>query len=546
VLKRRAETEMGRRAALGWSIKAYLTVLALCSVFPIAILASYLAYRLVSQSTQNTRFEVENTLRLLRSGIDLRIANVVEDLEVLALSPALQNGDFAVFLQHASQVEKLIGGTGLILGDRDGQIIASTVKAEPTHDHRRDIGTSTLVFDTGKPQVSGLRDAPPDGRRFITVEVPVRVGGEIRYVLALGLSPQYLAAVMDEYVPQRMVGAIIDSHGILISRWPGDEFIGQRVNSGILAHLNKPEALWLKSTLRSGVPAYSSLLRSEQTGWIVDLTLPREEVDGPFHKTLAFFAVITLLAIIASIAFARRISEHFLSALTGFQHQVMRLRTASLPHPQPGPVAEINIMESVVESAMNRQQILIDEINHRVKNTLATVQSIARLSLTGATTLQDYAKSFDERLIALAAAYDLLTANNWEGAELKAIIERTLAPFAGDERVGMTGPHVLLNPKVALAMSAAIQELSTNAAKYGSLSARTGRLDISWFHHSDKGGLSFNWAERGGPLVQKPNRRGFGTRLIEDILAAESGWSVSLSYPPDGLRCAITVPASQF
>jgi two-component sensor histidine kinase len=190
--------------------------------------------------------------------------------------------------------------------------------------------------------------------------------------------------------------------------------------------------------------------------------------------------------------------------------------------------------------AMRRQQILLDEINHRVKNTLATVQSIARASLSSATTLKDYAAAFEQRLIALSRAYNLLTENNWEGADLATIARRTLAPFASDGRTNLSGPPVALTPKLTLAMSAAIQELSTNAAKYGALSVEQGRLDVSWARERN-GLVSFNWAEHGGPLVRKPERRGFGTRLIQDILAAESGWTVALDYFPSGLQCTMLI-----
>jgi PAS domain S-box-containing protein len=193
-----------------------------------------------------------------------------------------------------------------------------------------------------------------------------------------------------------------------------------------------------------------------------------------------------------------------------------------------------------VRTGMKRQQILLDEINHRVKNTLATVQSIARVSLSSATTMEDYAEAFERRLIALSGAYNLLTENNWEGADLRAIVERTLAPFARGGRTNLSGPALTLTSKLTLAMSAAVQELSTNAAKYGALSVEQGRLDVSWSRQDD-GRIAFSWIERDGPPVRKPTRRGFGTRLIQDILALDSGWSVTLDYAPEGLRCTMLI-----
>jgi two-component sensor histidine kinase len=140
--------------------------------------------------------------------------------------------------------------------------------------------------------------------------------------------------------------------------------------------------------------------------------------------------------------------------------------------------------------------------------------------------------------MALSQAYNLLTENNWVGADIEAVVERTLAPFAGPDRLSLSGPPTMLAPKVALALSAAIQELSTNAAKYGAFSVPSGRLDVSW-RVDDAGFLRLNWTEHGGPPVRTPTRRGFGTKMITGIFGAEAGWSVNLDFDPGGLRCVM-------
>jgi two-component sensor histidine kinase len=191
-----------------------------------------------------------------------------------------------------------------------------------------------------------------------------------------------------------------------------------------------------------------------------------------------------------------------------------------------------------LRGALKQQKALLDEINHRVKNTLGTVQSMARLSRSSSQTLQEYAVSFEGRLLALSEAYNLLTENNWEGASLQAIVERTLAPFAGPERLDVDGPPLLLAPKVALALSAAVQELSTNAAKYGALSAPSGKVKVSWWVQ-ENGFVRLLWIEGGGPLVSKPSRQGFGTKMIGAIFGSEPNWAVTADYEPGGLRCTM-------
>jgi PAS domain S-box-containing protein len=194
-----------------------------------------------------------------------------------------------------------------------------------------------------------------------------------------------------------------------------------------------------------------------------------------------------------------------------------------------------------------RRNLLINELNHRVKNTLATVQSIASQTLRGADVRPTWARhALEARLVALAKAHDVLTRENWEGALLKDIIEQTLSPFRamGEQRIAATGPYVRLSPKSALALSMAMHELATNATKYGSLSNEKGRVDILWSHaeREREPFLRLTWTESGGPPVSSPARKGFGSRLIERSLAGELGGCVRPDFAPGGFSCAIETP----
>lgn len=197
-----------------------------------------------------------------------------------------------------------------------------------------------------------------------------------------------------------------------------------------------------------------------------------------------------------------------------------------------------------------RQQLLVHELNHRVKNMLATVQSIARRSL-GAPEMSEPAQEFQERLMALAWAYEILTREQWSGASMREVIARTMAPHAGQAsaRVLIEGPDLRLTPNLALAWALAIHELATNAVKYGALSNDTGRIEVRWRLRDvgeDGEGqprmLDLEWAENGGPPVAPPRRRGFGSRLIERSLARELNGEVVLDFEPSGLVCRVVAP----
>ncbi|NOG74169.1 sensor histidine kinase [Roseicella sp. DB1501] len=196
-----------------------------------------------------------------------------------------------------------------------------------------------------------------------------------------------------------------------------------------------------------------------------------------------------------------------------------------------------------------RRRLLLRELDHRVKNTLATVQSVAAQSLRYAPNPAAFRKAFDARLLALARAHDMLARGGWEGAPLREVIERTLEPYATDGeagRVSADGPPVLLAPNAAVTLNLALHELATNAAKYGSLSARGGRVDVTWTlgrrFNDDVPAVEIHWRERGGPPVRPPERRGFGSRLLERALPYESGGEVRLDFAPQGVECRIRLP----
>jgi PAS domain S-box-containing protein len=188
--------------------------------------------------------------------------------------------------------------------------------------------------------------------------------------------------------------------------------------------------------------------------------------------------------------------------------------------------------------AEEHQRLLINELNHRVKNTLATVQAIAFQTLKGDIPLGEARSRFEARLLALSNAHNLLTEQNWDGAPLDRIVADSIQPLAGEqERIDIEGQPLWVAPRPALALALALHELSTNALKYGSLSSEQGRVAISWSTEGD--GLRLQWKESGGPAVAEPNRRGFGSRLVEKGLTADLGGNATLHFEPDGLCCII-------
>lgn len=193
---------------------------------------------------------------------------------------------------------------------------------------------------------------------------------------------------------------------------------------------------------------------------------------------------------------------------------------------------------------LRRQRLLLDELNHRVKNTLATVQSIAAQTMRSAPDMATAKKSFEARLQALSKAHNMLSKRKWSDTELGALVCQELAAH-GERRVEHGGPRVVLNPKASIALVMLIHELSTNAAKFGALSGGEGRVAVSW-RVADNGDLNFSWAESDGPSVSPPTHRGFGSRMIERVVTGELSGQYECAYETTGFSCSFTIPASAY
>jgi PAS domain S-box-containing protein len=197
----------------------------------------------------------------------------------------------------------------------------------------------------------------------------------------------------------------------------------------------------------------------------------------------------------------------------------------------------------------NRCKKLIDELNHRVKNTLATVQSIVVQALRRPAEPQAIREAIESRLLALSRSHDLLTSTNWAGSGLHDLVDVALHPFEviaeRGERFTVTGENIHLPPNITLSLAIGLHELATNALKYGAFSNELGTIAIDWSVVRNGTGdrLVLHWRESGGPPVSKPTGKGFGSWVLERGLAHELNGQVTTDYSPEGLVCTIDMPA---
>ena len=333
----------------------------------------------------------------------------------------------------------------------------------------------------------------------------------------------------------------------------------------------------LKEGMRSGALTRQALAREEKrraialeaaslSSWIWDVQSGRVECDeslpvmfglppAGFMPARSFFRAIDPRD-------ARRTSQAFRDALASRDDYFGEYRVRNVtptrwlaargsvversPDGRPLLVFGVNYDISSTKETEERQRLLLRELNHRVKNTLAVVQAMAHQTFRSAGVAREPRQAFENRLMALAAAHNLLTASNWENAALADIARDTLnAGGVLMSRAEYAGPRVLLPPREALALAMALHELTTNAVKYGALSNDKGRVSLGWSRSEDAAGapaLTIRWRESEGPPVETPARRGFGSVLLERSLQEDLGGKVDLDFRPDGLTCSIVLP----
>jgi two-component sensor histidine kinase len=207
--------------------------------------------------------------------------------------------------------------------------------------------------------------------------------------------------------------------------------------------------------------------------------------------------------------------------------------------------AERRRNEAMLKKGQARLQLKVAELDHRVKNVLATVNAVAANTLDASSSMDHFVAALDGRLRSLASTHELLAHAKWQGLTLSELLQRELAPYCKSNNSEIVGPDVTLSPEAGQAVAMVVHELTTNAAKHGALSTREGRVAVRWHWRMNGGAhdrLVIEWEESCGPSVKAPSRSGFGTSVIGGLIPYELGGSVDLAFACDGLRCRVEIP----
>ncbi|MCK1361820.1 sensor histidine kinase [Bradyrhizobium sp. 199] len=477
-------------------------------MLPLIVFAVGIVFYNYKQDRSDAARRVLENVRNMRLVLDSEVQRMTGGLQVLALTNSLRSDDFENFRRIALGFVEQYGKGGLVLiSDRKGRVLFSSATEDtgslPPRGHLEIV---EKVFATRSPQYSDLFTGAINGRQMLTVELPVFRDGEVIYDLCFSPPLSIFQQLVEKQRPDQLwTVSLLDTKRIVFARAPNPgETVGKQASGALYDAMSRTSEATLSSVSLDGVALSSAFTRSELTGWTVVAGVAENSLIAPLWRNIAITSLIGGILLLTGLTFAVR-------------------------------------MATTIARGEMLHNLLIDELNHRVKNTLALMQAIAVQTFRSAS--RDERTKFEGRLGALAEAHNLLSQEKWAGSELRDVIARALQPFLlnSPDRIRMTGPAVPLSPRLAVVLSMIVHEIATNAAKYGALSNETGRVTLEWEVIADapKPRLRLIWTEIGGPPVTAPVQRGFGSRLIERSARDQLGGEATVDFLPRGVVCTV-------
>ncbi|QWG19921.1 sensor histidine kinase [Bradyrhizobium sediminis] len=491
------------------SLPVRLALLVAGTTLPLIIFAAGIVFNNYEQHRRDAKQRVVETVRSIRLVLDAEMQRMTGGLQVLSLTDALRDRDFEGFRRIAAGFLEQYGKDGVVLvADRKGRQVFSSITADTANlPPRNNLAIVDKVFATRSPQYSNLFFGAVKQQLIVTVEVPMVRDGEVLYDISFSPPAEIFQAIIEKQRPsQDWTISIFDGDGINFAQVPNpQETLGKRASPTLYDAMSRAPEATLQTVSREGAQLITSYARSSLTSWTVAAGIAESSLVGPLWRNLAITSLIGGILLLIGLAFAVR-------------------------------------MATAIARGEMLHDLLIEELNHRVKNTLAILQSIATQTFRSASRAER--EKFEGRLGALAEAHNLLSQEKWQSSELRDVIGRVVQPylFNTPERLRMSGPDVPLSPRLSVVLSMILHEIATNAAKYGALSNDTGKVELDWevITEDVKPQLRLIWTESGGPHVTKPEQRGFGSRLIERSARDQLGGEATVEFLPHGVVYTVT------
>jgi two-component sensor histidine kinase len=536
-----------------------LLLLVLLTAVPVFAVEAYYELQVREQRRAEIGQQVQQMADLVAGQLDRMIEGAQTVLVTLGHFPEIRERDVETcndtLIRLAARFPNL---DSIAVAGPDGVVICNSVPRSPPV-NVADRSYFQRALEARSLAVSNLLADQLSGRKLLALAQPtLDERGAVETILILTLDPKAISELLDRVpLPQDAIIGVLDSEGRRVARVPYEPAaIGAPLpDPGLFERLSGHAEGHLLGRGDDGVVRFygfaHSAVAADLIAYVGLAGAPMfAAADRLSLRRLALSAVAFVLAGLAAFWFGSYAVRRPIKKLrTAIQRVAagdlsVRAEVASGIEELAELAASFDEMARKRRQAEEQQQILLRELNHRIKNSFAAVRSIAAQTLSHAADQEQFQRAFDGRLAALSRASTLLTAGNWQVTDLRSLIEASLEPFRTEGNLRIHGPHVTLPSDATLTLGLVLHELATNAAKYGAFSVPAGRVEIAWSVQGGAGAprLILDWTEHGGPPAREPERRGFGRSLIERSVAYELQGSAELTFAPAGVRCHIEVP----
>lgn len=530
-------------------IAVYLFALAVVALVPAFIFSAILLARNNDAQSQLVETLVTGTSQSIVQAVERELSGNITTLRVLATAPALIAGDYQSFY---ARVKLALEGTNtyMYLLDKDMMSIMST--RVPFGDPPRpsaDPASGRHAIETGNVVVSKVVYGSVSKQWVFNVLQPLFIPNRDPMVLGLSRNAADLsAALLSNKLPDGWKVALIDATGVIIASSPD---AGQPGESFTLTEVDRlaNSAGW--TDLRSGDQDLLAVIQhSPLAGWTLVAWAPRDLISQPLSNAFWSLLVggILLAAVVVLVIYW--VSLQIGRSVHGLEDDARLLGAGEAVPARDYPITEIATVSSSLADASRRRKaaetevrLLMRELAHRSKNQMTVIAAMAKQSAKGAESIPEFVSGFEKRIFSLARSTDLLLAHGISGVDLREVLVRQIDPLCplDSGRVALTGAHLRLNTQAAQILGMAAHELATNAVKYGAFASDKGTLEVSWV--VDQDALRLVWRERMASLVERPERRGFGTTVLETMVGRSLGATVNRTLHKDGIEWEFVIPA---
>lgn len=546
-----------------------LFLLTLVALLPAAIVLFYNLYSIRQAKETEIRDEAVRAGQFGALELQRIVSGAENVLIALAASPAIQqfNGsDCTAYLRRVAA--RLPQFLGIAVADGQGLIVCRPKPGASTTIGDRPYFKEVLKtrdFVVGEYTVSRISH-----QAILPLAMPVRDDqGKVAGVIVGALNLDWLGQRLAERKFARNSAlTVTDRTGTIIARVPNvEKYLGTKVGAQYLNLVTADQPGTLRARGRDGIERIFGYYPASSiaTGMFISAGISVDDAYGPIRRVSWISLLATLVSLLLSFVLAWLTSRELIRRPVGRLIATIRnwrggdeaartgMSESSGEFGVVGKAIDDFLCELVAarQAAMQAQaqrELLVHELDHRIKNLLATVQSLARQTFKDTARPEEAVAGFTRRLAAMSEAHGLLMKDNWQSAGMRDVVLAATLPFTNEAKpqFAIAGPDLELKAKAVLSLSMALHELCTNAVKYGALKGSDGRVEIDWAvdrgDRPEDGVLRFNWVEKGGPAVVAPQKFGFGSKMIERVLGYELEATVETRYAETGVICTLVAP----